>query len=53
MYKNFRVGERMQEYNGVSEAVTLSRSVQRLALSKTDNYDHVYYSYQPFLQLTK
>jgi hypothetical protein len=30
-YKNFRVGNRQQDY-GISEAVTVSRSVQRLAL---------------------
>ncbi|CAB4008383.1 Hypothetical predicted protein [Paramuricea clavata] len=30
-YKNFRVGSRRQDY-GISEAVTVSRSVQRLAL---------------------
>ena len=31
-YKNFRVGDIGQTYYGVSEAVTVSRSVQRLAL---------------------
>ena len=37
-WRNFRVGERMQEYKGVSEAVTASRSVQHLALLVPDNY---------------
>ena len=29
----------MQEYRGVSESVTVSRSVQRLASLVADNYD--------------
>lgn len=31
-YKNFRVGDIGQTYCGVSDAVTVSRNVQRLAL---------------------
>ena len=31
-YKNFRVGDIGQRYYGVSDTVTVSRSVQRLAL---------------------
>lgn len=32
MYKNFRVGEKLQTYKGNNEAVVVSRSTQRLAL---------------------
>ena len=37
MYKNFRVGEKIQTYKGHNEAVVVSRSAQRLALLVPEN----------------
>ena len=37
MYKNFRVGEKIQTYKGYNEAVVVSRSAQRLALLVPEN----------------
>lgn len=39
-YKNFHVGSSDQDYYGVSEAVTVSRSVQRLALLVPKDMDN-------------